>query len=67
MKKASFEVMVNTICAIGNLEQDVTEEQEVAWDLECNSAFIFGGWDEQEFWDEYYSRRAQSEIEELIS
>jgi len=59
MNKVNFTTMANTIYEIGLPPED--SASELIWDRECKQAFEFGGWQEQDFWDEYYQRKDQDE------
>ena len=63
--KHSFEEMVEALFKLGMPPAGSTEDQDMIWDIECNLLFELGNWDEKEFWDEYYIRKAQDQIEEL--
>jgi len=63
--KQSFEDIVEALIKLGMPPEDSTEDQDMIWDIECNLLFELGNWDEKDFWDEYYNRRAKDQIEEL--
>jgi len=67
MTKFSFEEMANALTQVGIPPENATEEQDLAWNLECDLALELGSWENDEFWDEYYIRKAQDQIEELVN
>ena len=60
-----FSVIADAIYDIGLPPKGCSVEEDLAWDLECTAAFEYAGWVEQEFWDEYYIRKAQDEIMDM--
>ena len=67
--KLPFADMTTIILGIGAPDDGIKSEDLIdsTWDLECRTAFEFGGWQEQEFWDEYYRRKAHNEILDLTN